>query len=351
MKKLLFIVLATVLALSVGLVGCGGEGEGEGEEPVWNYTIPLDCHLTVPNNLTSVAAKVYLPWITELEALNGTLGGKFDVTVTYGDTPYDSTNGLWALSTGVCDMGQLAGDLFKLGGIGVLPWFFPNITSAAYATHYLFTEGNGTWDKLGELDDVKILVTSPLWGAQWFGHVNATVPSNLTGLKVRAETADSPIVSALGAVAVNIPTSDLANQLLLHTVDGCFFTYSAWNFGIHTAVNFTTELNMFYRSYVLAMNKDVYDAMPAEARAALDTLCTPAKSVALAASHLGSQGFSKGQVAAAHCITFISPAELALWKTATSSVATNWTTYLNGLSSNWGTDLMARAAVLVAESP
>lgn len=29
MKKLLFIVLATVLALSVGLVGCGGGGAGE----------------------------------------------------------------------------------------------------------------------------------------------------------------------------------------------------------------------------------------------------------------------------------------------------------------------------------
>jgi TRAP-type C4-dicarboxylate transport system substrate-binding protein len=316
----------------------------------WNSTITLDCHFTVPNAQTSVAAKVYLPWIAELEAINGTQGGHFKVNVTYGDTPYDSSTGLYAISTGVVDMGQLSGDNFKLAGIGYLPWLFPSITSAAYAQYLLFTEEGGKWDALGELDNVKVLITSPLWGSQWYGNFNATTLAAFAGKKVRVEAPEADTIRALGAIAVQIPTSDVANALLLHTVDGCFFTYSAWNFGIHTATSYTTEVNMNYRPYMLAMNRDVYEDLPGEARTALDSICGAAKSVALATAHLGSQGFSKGKTSALHPIDTLSTAELNNWKAATANVTTAWVTYMNGLGFQ-GTAILARAQALIAAQP
>ena len=164
---------------------------------------------------TSVAAKVYLPWIAELEAINGTQGGHFKVNVTYGDTPYDSTNALWGIGSRVVDMGQLNGDNFKLGGIGTLPWFFPSITSAAYTMQKMFRDEVNTWDFLGELDDVKILIASPLWGSQWFGKFNATTLASFAGKPIRAESQEAPVIQAFGAVPVTIPTSDMANHLLL----------------------------------------------------------------------------------------------------------------------------------------
>jgi TRAP-type C4-dicarboxylate transport system substrate-binding protein len=320
------------------------------EAQPWDSTITLECHFTVPNAQTSVAAKVYLPWIAELEAINGTQGGHFKVNVTYGDTPYDSSTGLYAISTGVVDMGQLSGDNFKLAGIGYLPWLFPSITSAAYAQYNLFTEGNAKWDALGELDNIKILITSPLWGAQWYGNFNATTLAAFDGKKIRTEAPEAPVITALKGIPVTIPTSDVANALLLHTVDGCFFTYSAWNFGIHTATAYTTEVNMNYRPYMLAMNRDVYDGLPSEARAALDSICGAAKSVALATSHLGAQGFSKGKTSALHPIDTLSAAELANWKAATASVTTKWVSDITALGFD-GAGILARAQALIAAQP
>lgn len=419
MKKLLFISLVAILALSVGLVGCsaptqytltvasgtGGSvfpaagdhtystgqvvdikatpGEGYNfvkwtgdvstvanvnaattkitmdgdcsikanfEAQPWDSTITLECHFTVPNAQTSVAAKVYLPWITELEAINGTNGGHFKVNVTYGDTPYDATTGLWALSTGVVDMGQLSGDNFKLGGIGYLPFFFPSITSAAYTYQKLLRDEANTWDVLGELDDVKVLIASPLWGDQFFGNFNATTLAAFVDKKMRAEAAETDTIRALKAIPVTIPTSDVANALSLHTVDGLFFTYSAWNFGVHTATSYCTEVNLKFRPYMLAMNKAVYEGLPSEARAALDSICTPAKAVAYATAHLASQGFSKGKITALHPIDYLSTAELANWKAATSGVATTWVTYMNGLGFQ-GAAILARAQALMTEQP
>jgi TRAP-type C4-dicarboxylate transport system substrate-binding protein len=320
------------------------------QEKPWDSTITLACHFTVPNAQTSVAAKVYLPWIAELEAITGTQGGKFKVDVTYGDTPYDSTTGLFAISTGVVDMGQLSGDNFKLGGIGYLPWFFPSIESAAYATHLLWTEGNAKWDTLGELDNIKVLVSSPLWGDQWFGNFQATTLAAFDGQKVRAEASETAIIQALGAVPVPIPTSDLANSLNLNTIAGLFFTYSAWNFGVDQATDYCTEVNMKYRPYLLAMNRAVYEGLPSEAQTAIDSLATPEKSVALAKAHLASQGFSKGKILALHPIDTLSAAELDNWKAATSSVKTDWVAYMTGLTFD-GAGIIARAEALIAATP
>jgi TRAP-type C4-dicarboxylate transport system substrate-binding protein len=371
MKKLLFIALAVILALSVGLVGCAG-GEEEEEPAVWNSTITLTAHFTISDR-ASVCEFVYQPWIAAVEALTGSLGGKFNITATYGDSPFDDVGSLWGISSGVVDIGQLNPDTFKIGHIGYLPWLFSSMSDAAYVTYKLFADEVATWDKKGDLSKVKVLLTSPLWPAEYWGTTNVKVPADLQGLKVRAEYAEVDGISALGATPVNIGTSDLANSIMTHVVDGCFFTWSGIGgfVGLGEATQYTTQVDMFYRPYVLAMNKAAWDALPAEAQAKLATVCTAAKSVELTNAHFAGAADARQEVIdgpadySTHPPTFHpewgrdiyvpTPAELALWKTATAGVKDLWEDYLNefngGEFPTWGTDILARAQALIAQAP
>ncbi|MDH4269289.1 MAG: hypothetical protein OEV52_03180 [Dehalococcoidia bacterium] len=434
MKKLLFIALAVVLALSVALVGCnaptdytltiastsGGSvfpaagdhtyGSGQtvnikatpaseyyqfvnwtgdvgtvddvnaaettvtmnGDYSItanfealpWDSTVTLTFHATISDR-ASIVEFVYRPWIDELKALTGTQGGKFDVVETYGDAPFDATASLSAISTGTVDMGQLSGDTFHLGGIGFLPFFFPDMESAAYATYHLWTEGNGKWDANHQLSDVKILISTPLWGMQWWGNVDVRTPDDVEGVKVRSEANEGPALLALGAIPVQLGTSDLGTALQTGTVEGCFFTYSGIGgfSGVGPNTQYTTEVNLYYRSYSLAMNRDVYDALPAEAREALDSICGAERSMYWAAQHKAGEADAKDETITGPMFPppahpewgrtpyEPTPAELQLWEDATANVAGDWATYMTGTLGFDGAGILARAQALIAAAP
>jgi len=247
-----------------------------------------------------------------------------------------------------------------LGGIGHLPFFFPDMESTAYATYYLFTEGDQKWDR-GELSGVKILIASPIPPQQWWGNVEVKVPGDLEGVKVRSEGGQAVTILALGATPVDLGPSEIGPALQTHIVDGCFFTYAGiYRFsGLGANTRYTTELNMFSWAYSLAMNKAVYDSLPAEARTALDSVCGVAKSVELAAAHyVGMAGDraateagpppSRGDLEWRRPIYVPTPAELQLWKDATANVKSDWAAYMTYLEFD-GAGILARAQELIAE--
>jgi len=349
LKKLIFIALAVVLALSIGLVGCGGTTV---ECPtVWNETINLRAHYTISNS-SSITQWVYNPWMEEAKNLTNGSGGGFDFTVTYGDAPFDDTQSLVAISAGSVDIGQLNPSTYKIGGLGYMPFYFPNISSCAYVSYIIDTEVDQKWAKTSgganELQHVKILLSSPLWPVEYWGNVNVTQLSQMAGLKVRSEAGEADTITALGASPQDIGTSELSTALVTHAVDACFFTWTGIQgfIGLGYATNFTTEIpNMYFRPYALAMNKDAWDCLPAEAQTALMTICGANASAAYATAHLSHTGYLKGLTAANRTIENLT--DLASWVSATTSVATNWASYLDGLNYN-GTGLLARAAQLLA---
>ncbi len=330
----------------------------------WDEPITLSFHATISDR-ASIVEFIYRPWLDELMALTGSQGGTFVVEETYGDAPFDAAASLSAISAGTVDIGQLSGECFHLGGVGYLPFLFPDMESAAYATYHLFTEGDGKWDAAGELTDVKILITSPLWGMQWWGNVEAKTPADLAGVKVRADANEGEAILALGAVPVQLGTSDIASALQTGIVDGCFFTYSGISgfSGIGPNTDYTTELNIYYRAYSLAMNRDAYEALPAEAKAALDSISGADASVYWAAQHAGGEADQKAEVITgpmfpppAHPEWGRVPyeptaAELQLWLDATANVADDWATYMTDTLGFDGQGILSRAEALIAATP
>jgi TRAP-type C4-dicarboxylate transport system substrate-binding protein len=312
----------------------------------WDDTIPLTFHCTA-NPTASVWVYVYQPWIWAVQNATGPDGGKFEFTVTFGESPYTPEDSLTALSENWVDVGQLSTDTFNLGAVGYLPFIF-SMESGAYVTHFIYEED---WDALGELDDVHMLISSGLQPAQWWGNVQVTELADLAGLDVRAEGAEVPIVEALGANANEIGTADLYSSLDTGLVDGCFFTYSGGAFWLQLwqVADYISQVNLVLPRYMLAMNNDVYESLHPDAKALLDSYCTVDDSVQYAKDHEAAQGGAKGFLAGKGLSpTVLSSEEIANWKAECQPVFDEFVTNLDTLGFD-GQGILDRVEELVAE--
>jgi TRAP-type C4-dicarboxylate transport system substrate-binding protein len=302
---------------------------------------------------------MYIPWANGVMNHTGSKGGTFNITITYGPSPFGAEDSLAGISQGLADIGQLSGDTYDLGGIGYLPFMFPSLTSCAYVGYTILHDEVGTWDELAQLRDVKILLVSPLHSANWIGKTkNVILPADIVGVNVRAEAGELPTIAALGAnPKTNIALNNLAGQMSGGYVDGGFVTYSAMiSYGLLASTTYITQVNLFPRLYSLAINKDVYDGLPSEARQWLDSCCTRDKSVYWAQQHAAAEGYYKSQVvnnltaSGKPAIHVLTAGELDAWKSATSGVKTTWATDMTSLGYN-GTALLNRVIALVAAAP
>jgi len=310
----------------------------------WTDTVTLTLHCTA-STTGSIWTEVYAPWIGNVTAASGPDGGKFEFTVTFGDSPFTSEDSLTAISDGITDIGQLNTDNFNLGAVGYLPFFY-SMESAAYALHIFYQED---WDALGETDDIHMLLATPLQPAQWWGNVEVTELADLAGLNVRAEGAEVPVVEALGANAIEIGTPDIYSSLDTGLVDGCFFTYSGGAFWLQLwqVCSTISQVNMVLPRYMLAMNKDAYESLHPDAKALLDSFCTPEWSVQLAKKHEAAQGGAKGFLAGKGFFPK-TVTDIADWKAACEPVFTDFVTDMDALGFD-GQGILDRLQELVDE--
>ena len=364
MKKLLFISLAAVLALSVGLIGCEGEPAPVDED--WDSEIALAMHCTISPK-ASIVEEIFHPWLEDVHALVGDDGGTFNISVTYGEAPFSAATSLNGISTGAADIGQLSPETFNLGGAGYLPFYYPSIESTAYVAYNLWTENDAEWDVNGELSGVKILITAPLWGSQLWSTTesgNMTTVGTWSGVKHRtdAQVVESDSISAMGGIPVYLGVADLPASLDSGIVNSCFFTYSGIGAfaGLGEATEYTTELNMIYRPYSLAMNLDSWDALPDDAQTALMSVSGEAASVALATNHLAAQAGDKEgtqtglgyglEVEWGRPIYESTPSEMDDYKAAVAEVDDWWAGNITILGFD-GAAVMARIDALIAAGP
>jgi len=363
LKKLLFISLAVVLALSVGLIGCEGETPPPDED--WDSEIALSMHCTISDR-ASIVEEIFDPWVEAVHALEGTDGGNFTITVTYGEAPFSAATSLNGIATGAADIGQLSPETFNLGGAGYLPFYFDSAQEVAYVMYNLWTENDAEWDVNGELSQVKLLYVAPLWGSQLWSTTesgNMTVAADWEGINMRcdAQVVESDTISSLGGVPIYLGVADLPASLG-SIVDACFFTYSGIGAfaGLGEATEYTTEINMIYRPYSLAMNKAKYDSLPPDAQAALDSVSGAQASVDWATAHMAAEAGDKEATQTGlgfglepewgRGIYEPTPAEFDDYKAAVADVSTWWAGNMSILGFD-GDGLLTRIDELIALAP
>ena len=338
-----------------GAVNCGSLVGRDEAEP-WDYVRPLNLHC-VASPMASVVRFAYVPWAQAVGNATGPDGGKFSFNFTYDDTPYWYEDSLTALGTGAADLGLLFGETFHLGSIGYLPFFFPDMASCAYATYNLLATEVEDWDTLGELGDVKILLSSPLEPVHWWGNVPITTLADLDGVRVGCHPWLASAIEALGATAVEIEDRlDLAAALSEGSIDGCFGRYQGGLFvsGLRDVTQYNTEVNLHAMLFLLAMNRAKYENLHPDARALLDTFCGAEESAEYAETHYACTTYYKDIVnewraANGQQPSYVLPQEeLDNWKAACASVAPDWVDYMDGLGFD-GQGIYERAQELIAE--
>jgi TRAP-type C4-dicarboxylate transport system substrate-binding protein len=287
------LVMVLVLGLASLLVACGEEETTTTAAPATTATTAGPTTTAAPETTTTAA-----PETTTTAAGVPDTGQTYDLKFAYGTpsraslveaylTPWtDSitavTNGrvkvthypedslvkseqLWdALLSGTTDIALIEPEfnagVFPISECGSLPQLFPDAVTAA----------ESYWDVIQEYakeewKDVQVLGVTVIAASQYAGNKEVKVPADMAGMRMRSGgKIETWIVEAVGATPVEISTGDLATSIERGVADGAFVTYSLMlSTGLKDVTKYRTEGNYFYRCWVVAMNKDVWESMPA----------------------------------------------------------------------------------------
>lgn len=299
-KKVLFISLAVVLALSVGLIGCGGNGEPE--EP---DVIELKFAHTVPP--VEATAGAWIAWGDMIEEEWADIKGADEGALNF--TYYWSMSLLMAhemydgVEAGTADIG-----FFPIGiNPGLLPMneifrlcFLFNSMDEALCVGQEAYGGEETLfiDEIEGDGAVKFLTWYMMGPYQLHMKTDdVTLPADLAGRPIGAEGEILDIITAAGGTAVETTFATIAGGLDLGTIQGNIihmaaqfacggldFTTSHTNFGTAGVANVPA---------VFIMNPDTWDSLPT-ALQALIVSKLPELAAGQQAALAGSIGYFTG---------------------------------------------------------
>ncbi len=346
----LLLVLVAALGLGALLAGCG-----EGEETTTTAapsttagpTTSASETTTTAAPSTTTEAKTYelkfaygtpskaslvsaylVPWT---ESITQATGGR--VTIThYAEDSLVKSEQLWdALLSGTTDMALIEPEfnagLFPISEVGSLPMLFPNPVVAAKVY----------WDVIQEFakdewKDAQVLGVTVISGAQYAGNKPVKLPADLKGLRMRSGgKVETWIINALGATPVEISTGDLATSMERGLADGAFVSYSLMlSTGLKDVTKYRTEGDFFYRCWVLVMNKERWESLPADVQQAIMSVSgqeaaakyTDANEKATLGAKKAVEGSDKGQ--GKPPIYVLSAEEKAQWQQALMPVWGKW---------------------------
>ncbi len=137
---------------------------------------------------------------------------------------------------------------------------------------------NGAWKILEEAFAKKAGVHLIAWGENMTSYymylakepkMKDGIP-DLTGMKMRATGTYRPLFNALGAITVNIKTSEIITAMERGTVDGFGFTdVSVVPLGYHKVAKYRVLPNFYQGNNVVLINSDVWKKLDDKQRACL----------------------------------------------------------------------------------
>lgn len=320
MKKKILVLLAVIfLVLAVGSVQAA-------PAPGKVYNLKFSYH-TPPK--ASIVGAYFNPWIAAIDKASE---GRVKITQYGGESLAKSKDQYDATVSGMCDIALVDANetpgRFPQLEFDTLPYIFPNaaIGSQVY------------WDMVQkyaantELKEVKVLGVVTIAPSNYAGNKPAQKLADFKGQRIRtAGRTETWIVEALQGSPVEIATSDLGTSLERGLMDSCFLSWSAiMSFGVKDVTRFQVECNMFSRTWMIVMNKRVWDSLPADLQKAVMDCSGPKNSAAYNTENekitAGLKGAINGSNKAAGKppVYTLTADELAAWKGALVPVWDRW---------------------------
>ena len=312
--------------------------------------VTLRLHQFLPPQ-ANVPAKILVPWSEQVEQASG---GRIDIqhfdAMSLGGRPPELMD---QARDGVVDLvwtvvGYTPGR-FPRTEVFELPFMMTN----PVATSKAYWEMMETDFQQSEFQDVKIL------GAWVHGpgliHSKDGVKSleDMKGLTLRGPTrVINDMISELGATPVGMPVPAVPEALSKGVVKGTVIPWEVTAaLRLSELVDHHTEFSgdeaLYTATFVLAMNKAKYEALPDDLRAVLDAE-SGAKFSAFAGETMWGTDAPARQIAvdAGNTITVLDEAEVARWKAAAEPVVERWIADMDGKGIN-GAALIEQAKALI----
>lgn len=179
--------------------------------------------------------------------------------------------------------------------------------------------------------------------------------ADLRGLKLRAPTRmTNRFIGMLGATPVSMPVPQVGDALSKGVIDGAVVPYEVVPaVKIQELVKYHSETDpaqpAFYTStFVFAMNKAKYDALPADLKKVIDANSGP--EVSARAGQAFAQADIEGKKLTAKNTTNVIPAaEITQWRKLGDKLAADWVKEMDGKGRN-GQQMLDDARALIARS-
>ncbi len=258
------LVVVLVVSFATMLAACGGDDEPAADQSAaavkdTGQTWDLKFSYPTPERASLVPAYL-VPWS---EAVTAATDGRVKMT-HYAENSLVKEEQQWdALLSGTSDIALIEPEFnpgtFPISEVGSLPYQFPDEVTAAKTFYDVVTQ-----KAQDEWKDVQILGVTVIAPAQYRGNVEIKGDvAKFEGTRMRSGgRIETWILEAFGATPVEIGTGDLSTSLERDMADGAFLSYSLILAMAKDFTKYTTECNLFYRCWVIAMNKDVWNSMP-----------------------------------------------------------------------------------------
>ncbi len=345
MKRRNVVNLMAAGALAVGLLGMFAVSAAAQE-----VTLRLHQFLPPPANIPK---NILQPWSQQVaEASGGRLVIEHFDAMSLGGRPPElmdqATDGVVDI---VMTLGGYTPGRFPRSEVFELPFMMTDPVATALAYQQMVEEEF----QQNEFSDVKIL-------AAWVHgpgviHTQGGVYKleDMAGQKVRGPTrVINDLLKELGATPVGMPVPAVPEALSKGVIDG---TVIPWEVTpalklselVSKHTEFGGDTALYTATFVLAMNKARYEALPDDLRAALDSVSGAHLSEFAASVMLKFDKPGRDiAVAAGNEITTLDEAEIARWKTAAAPVVTRWIADMADRGID-GQALIDRARALIVE--
>lgn len=338
MRKMLLVGLAATAFLGFGSAASAAD-------------VTLKLHQMLPPQAT-IPAKVLTPWA---EAIEKDSGGRIKVELYHamqlGGKPADLVD---QVSDGVIDVTWTV--------IGYTPGRFPK--TEAFELPFLITTAEKSSQAFYEYYEKHLkdeLSQYHVLAVHTHGpgliHTIGSKPVNsledMNGLKLRGTSkVVNAMLEAMGAAPVGMPVTAVPESLSKSVIDGSVVPWEvtpaikiAELAPNHTA--FSGDKGLYTATFLFAMNKDAYDALPDDLKAVIDknSGIELAKKFGIAMDEGDVRG-RKIAEDAGNKIIVLDEAETGKWKALAEQVTTSWIEDMNGKGLD-GTTLYNDAVALI----
>ncbi len=268
---------------------------------------------------------LFTPWSETVSAAsNGTL----EINMFYAGALGHPGEFLEAIDVGAVD---IAVDIaayypgqFALSQIASLPFMIDDPVQGSMALWSLYESG-----AYGDMfDGMKMLaISTPTAAMILTTETPVARPEDMHGLTIAASGRISPqVAQAVSAAPIDVPIYEIYQSLSRGTVDGAITYYTAIApFSLHEVGNYYLDLPLGGSFMMVYMSQERFDALPAEAQAALDNNSGLALSQAFgevwaAAAQVGQNMITQegGTIATP------SDEDMALWQASIGDIVDNW---------------------------